>query len=105
MSFTPPSGSGITVLEPQTLGMPPPPQVWTPVHATHGAAMPPPHPSACWPHRLATVGSAQVLGVHTGPPPQTLGVPPPPQDCPLAQVPQEARIPPHPSATGPQLAP
>src|SRR5262249_34343916 len=47
--------------------------------------------------------SAQVLGVH-GAVPQTLGVPPPPQDSLPMQVPQSRR-PPQPSLMGPQFAP
>jgi hypothetical protein len=34
-------------LPPHWLAVPPPPQVCVPVHVTHGAAINPPHPSAC----------------------------------------------------------
>jgi hypothetical protein len=74
---------------PHTFGVPgvPPPQVVVPVQTTQGFAMTPPQPSACWPQRPDTEGSEQVLGTQAGPPPQTLGVPPPPHDCPEVQSP------------------
>jgi hypothetical protein len=72
---------------PHWFAVPPPPHVCVPVQVTHGAAIKPPQPSGCWPQRVATVGSEHVLGTHTGPPPQTLGVAPPPHDWPLLQTP------------------
>ena len=56
---------------------------------------------------FAVQGSAQVpLLRRTSPAsqPQTLAVPPPPQVCVTVQVPQSS-VPPHPSATEPQLSP
>ena len=89
---------------PHTFGVPPPPQVCGAVQVTHGAAIRPPQPSACCPHKVAMLGSAHVVGTHAAPP-QTFGVPPPPQDWPTPHVLPHETTPPQPSATSPQLAP
>ena len=70
---------------PHWFGVPPPPQVSVPVHVTQGAGMSPPQPSDCWPHSVATLGSAHVFGTQAAPP-QTLGVPPPPHDWPTRAI-------------------
>ncbi len=92
---------------PQRPGMPPPPQVCGATQVPHIRS--PPHPSLTGPQ--SAPASAQVRRTHPTPAskvalgaPQTLGVPPPPQVVPAAQVPH-SRSPPQPSLTGPQLAP
>ena len=86
---------------PQTLAVPPPPQISPAfMHVPHCTT--PPQPSAIGPQFAPTL--AHVFGAHAVPP-QTLGVPPPPQDLGTAHVPQVGRSPPQPSATGPQFAP
>jgi hypothetical protein len=81
---------------PHTLLVPPPPQVWLPVHVPQ-LAVRPPHPSAASPQ--FTFRDAHVAGVQLGAP-QTPGVPPPPQVSPLGHVPQ-LTIPPQPLPVGP----
>ena len=61
--------------------------------------MMPPHPSGTNPQVRPTHAVAAVAGVHTEPPPQTLGTPPPPQTSGAVHEPQSAVSPPHPSAT------
>jgi hypothetical protein len=80
--IVPPSGSthawlvvsGTHAAEPpHSFGVPPPPHVCGALHVTQGVATTPPHPSACWPHRFAMLGSAHVVGTHAAPPPHWLG--------------------------------
>ena len=70
-------------MQPHTLGVPPPPQVWGAVQAPQSRV--PPQPSEGAPQSLPA--AAQVVGVQTLPP-QTFGVPPPPQICGAGQAPQ-----------------
>src|SRR5579871_1399852 len=60
----------------QTLGIPPPPQVSSPLQAGPQVTVPP-HPSGIVPQLS---GAGQVV---FGTQPQTLAVPPPPQVCPV----------------------
>ncbi len=94
-------------LPPQRPGLPPPPQVCGATQVPHVSS--PPQPSDTGPQSAPAL--AQVRRTHPGPAsnlapgePQTLGIPPPPQVAPGAQAPH-SRSPPHPSETGPQLAP
>lgn len=91
---------------PQTLGVPPPPQVVPDAQAPHISN--PPQPSATGPQLApvpAHVRATHALPASTAPPvPQTLGRPPPPQVWPAAQVPH-INNPPQPSDTGPHVAP
>src|SRR5690348_7204414 len=57
---------------PHLLGVPPPPQIWVPVHVPQ-LGVSPPHPSATGPHVAPT--DAHVLG--TQGPPSVTGTPPP----------------------------
>src|SRR5689334_16997280 len=68
---------------PQTLAVPPPPQVWGDVHEPQ-VNMPPQLSEIC--PQLAPC-AAHVVGVQV-PMPQTLAVPPPPQVCPPLHEPQ-----------------
>ena len=71
---------------PQTLAMPPPPQVW-PVGQLFPQSTAPPQPSPIVPQYWPP-GSEQVrLGVHPTWP-QTWATPPPPQAWPVGQSPQ-----------------
>jgi hypothetical protein len=83
---------------PQTLGVPPPPQVVPGAQSPQSSSAP--QPSATGP-QLARA-CVQVRGTQRGAP-HTLATPPPPQVVPAGQVPH-IRSPPQPSATGPQLA-
>jgi hypothetical protein len=91
---------------PQRFGTPPPPQMSGDAHVPQLTE--PPQPSPIQP-QLAFV-LAHVFGVHTTPAsfayglPHTFAVPAPPQRYGELQVPQSSS-PPHPSPTGPQLAP
>jgi hypothetical protein len=82
-----PDGHAVSAVHgglPQTFGVPLPPQIWPAVgHAAPQSRMPP-QPSAICPQLAPT--ALHVVGVHVLPPseetpvpPQTLGVPPPPQ--------------------------
>jgi hypothetical protein len=62
----------------------------------------PPQPSETCP-QVPLGKSAQVFFTHAGGPPQTLATPPPPQVCPVGQVPQLVVRPPQPSGIGPQV--
>jgi hypothetical protein len=93
------------LLDPQTLAVPPPPQMFGAVQVPHWIVAP--HPSPIGP-QFAPI-DAQVLGVHIGGPasgklPHTFGVPPPPQVAVPLHEPQFRRWP-QPSATIPQVAP
>ena len=80
---------------PQTLGVPPPPQVWGAVQSPQ--LMVPPQPSPCSPQ--VAPSWRHVRGVHEGTP-QTFGCPPPPHVVEPAQVPQSIE-PPQPSPMNP----
>jgi hypothetical protein len=75
--FLPPGHtvSAVHAGEPQTLDVPPPPQVSGGVQVPVPQVIVPPQPSAQGP-QFRPVGH-EVMGVHVGEP-QTLGVPPPP---------------------------
>jgi len=88
---------GVQALAPQTLGVPPPPQVSPVPHVPHWSTAL--QPSLMVPQFLPW--AAQVVGMQL-PAPQTLAVPPPPQVCPEPQLPQ-LRLPPQPSGTLPQF--
>src|SRR5215470_11654131 len=100
----PPSGS---VPPPHLLGTPAPPQTWGDAHA--GQLRMPPQPSANGPQSPGA--HAAFVGVHVpasivpSPPPQTLGLPPPPQISGGLHVPHDGIRPPHPSAWAPQFTP
>jgi hypothetical protein len=74
---------------PHTLGVPPPPSALPPPQVWGSEQVPqsitPPQPSPCWPQLTARV--AHVAGTHAAVPPQTLGVPPPPQVVGAVQLP------------------
>jgi hypothetical protein len=61
--------------------------------------MSPPHPSGTKPHESPVHAVAALAGMHTTPPPHTLGTPPPPQTWGAVHEPQFGVSPPHPSAT------
>ncbi len=88
---------GVQSLPPQTLGVPPPPQVWGGLHVPQLRVLPQPSPAV----PQLKPSPWHVAGVHP-PKPQTLGVPPPPHVSGDAQVPQLS-VPPQPSAAVPQL--
>src|SRR5688572_12946379 len=88
--------SGVQVPPPQTLGVPPPPQVWgevqvrqaTPAREAPQLSVPLSEPQF-FPRRMqkaVLVSGGQV------PRSQTLGVPPPPQVCGEVQVPQATPV-------------
>jgi hypothetical protein len=92
---------------PQTLAVPPPPQMLGEMQL-FGQARMPPQPSAIGPHRpVQSVEGTQAAppSVSTPPPPQTFAVPAPPQIWPgVAQVEgPHATVLPQPSATLPQF--
>jgi hypothetical protein len=87
-----PAGHDVRGVQPQTLGVPPPPHVCGAVQVPQFTV--PPQPFGTVP-QLSPAGHV-VRGVQ----PQTPGVPPPPQVCGAVQMPQE---PPQPS--GPQFLP
>jgi hypothetical protein len=80
-----PAGHVVSAMQPaeppQTLGVPPPPSELPPPHVWGSEQFPQsitlPQPSPCWPQLTARV--VHVAGTHAAVPPQTLGVPPPPQ--------------------------
>ena len=87
-----PVGHLVIGVQPQTLAVPPPPQVAGDEHEPHVTR--PPHP-------LETVPQLSPGGqVNLGVQPQMF----PPQGLPTGQVPQDT-VPPHPSGTVPQLSP
>ena len=88
----------VCTTHPQTLGVPPPPQVWPAGQLPHWRR--PPQPSPAGPQ--LTPSAAQVVGVHALP--QTKGVPPPPQVWPAGQLPHWM-TPPQPSPEGPHCTP
>src|ERR1035437_9742511 len=61
-----------------------------------------PQPSPAWPQNRFCC--AQVLGVQVSPTPHWPGKPPPPQVCPVGQLPHWMTLP-QPSPVGPQLYP
>jgi hypothetical protein len=90
---------GTHCVTPQTLAVPPPPQVSGSVQPPHWRV--PPQPSPAGPQLMPSW--AQVFGVQVTWP-QTLAVPPPPQVSGSVHVPHW-RVPPQPSPAGPQLMP
>lgn len=87
-------------VRPQTLGVPPPPQVSGAVQLPHWRR--PPQPSAMGPHEPST--SSQVFGTQSLPPPHRLGSPPPPQVVGMGQPPHSMSLP-QPSGAGPHSTP
>jgi hypothetical protein len=83
-------------VQPHTLGVPPPPQVFGAEQVPQLSE--PPQPSASVPQFLPC--AVQVVGVQ----PHTLGVPPPPQVCGAVQLPQLSE-PVQPSEMVPQFLP
>src|SRR5438045_1423101 len=89
---------------PHTPGIPAPPQVCPPEQPPQSCCPPQPSPTvpqylpfACW----------QAMGVHapeSGAEPHTLGMPSPPQVCPVGHMPQSC-LPPQPLPTMPQYWP
>ena len=84
---------------PQTLGIPPPPQVSVPLQLPHWSVVP--QPSLIAPQFFPC--AAQVVGVQVLAP-QTLGVPPPPQVSPAPHEPHWS-VAPQPSLMVPQFLP
>ena len=87
----------VVAVQPQTLEVPLPPQIWGLAQLPQLRV--PPQPSETLPQVLPK--AAQVVGVQA-PVPQTLEVPPPPQVCGLGHEPQ-LRVPPQPSDALPQF--
>lgn len=90
-----PASAQVLGVHPQTLGVPPPPQVSGTLQVPQLSWCP--HPSSTVPQ--VAPRSAQVLAAH----PQMFGLPPPPQVCGLWQDPQSSNVP-HPSEVLPQVA-
>src|ERR1044072_7130816 len=88
---------GVHGLGPQTLGVPPPPQVMPPAHVPQLRT--PPQPSGTSSQSKAS--SAQLFGLQPGLP-QTCSTPPPPQVVPSGQPPQSS-VPPQLSGMAPQF--
>jgi len=85
---------------PQTLGIPPPPQVSGAVHVPQLSELPQPSP---WVPQF-TASSAHVFGTQLDATPHLLGAPPPPHVPASPQLPQLS-WPPQPSPAGPQSNP
>ena len=92
-----PAAAQVVGVQPQTFGVPPPPQVSGAVQVPQLTV--PPQPSDTEP-QLSPAGHI-VLGVQ----PHTLAVPPPPHVCGAVQVPQVSMSPQSPSGIIPQVAP
>src|SRR6185436_3356052 len=90
-------------VEPQTLGMPPPPQV-SPALVQAPQSMLPPQLSPTRPQYCPLLWVHWVFMQPTGIAPHTPGMPPPPQVVPVGQPPQSFIFP-QPSPTMPQYLP